>query len=80
MNKYNFKVKWCPVCDQGWVIIAKDKSTKQLFCYCTECETEWKRPQDVGVKTGEHNVFGSATEPTIEEIKSIGWGQYINEI
>jgi hypothetical protein len=77
MNDDKFKVKWCPVCDQGWVVIAKDKKTGKLFCYCKECETEWTQPQDVGVKVGTHNAFGVASEPTIKDISVAGWGKYV---
>ena len=36
-----YKIAWCPLCEQGWVVIVKDKQTSQLYAYCTECETEW---------------------------------------
>lgn len=31
MEFYKNKVAWCPICDQGWVEIYKDKNTKNLF-------------------------------------------------
>ena len=39
-----YKIAWCPLCEQGWVVIVKDKQTSQLYAYCTECETEWNDP------------------------------------
>ena len=39
-----YKIAWCPLCEQGWVVIVKDKHTSQLYAYCTECETEWNDP------------------------------------
>jgi hypothetical protein len=77
MSDEKFKIKWCPVCDQGWVVVAKDKTTKILFCYCLECETEWKQPLDIGVKAGAHNHFGVATEPSVEDIRLLGWDEYL---
>ena len=48
---YENKVKWCPICNRGWVEIVKDISTSTLFCCCTECESEWSTPFDIEKST-----------------------------
>lgn len=30
-NYYRHKVKWCPICSQGWVEIVKDMETVHCF-------------------------------------------------
>lgn len=47
---YENKVKWCPICNQGWVEIVKDISTETLFCCCSECESEWNTPFNIEKK------------------------------
>lgn len=32
MGDYEFKVRWCKVCEQGWVEIVKDKKMK-TYCF-----------------------------------------------
>jgi len=39
---YQFKVGWCPLCNQGWGEIIKNQMTEQLLLYCNECDTHWK--------------------------------------
>lgn len=74
----NSRVAWCPICDQGWVEIAKDKTTKELFVYCTECETEWDSPEYVEVKNkGSFGKYGEIESPTYEEILNKGWKIFI---
>ncbi|WDU78851.1 hypothetical protein [Lysinibacillus sp. G01H] len=38
---YEFKVGWCPFCDQGWVEIVKNQMTEELLLCCNECDTNW---------------------------------------
>ena len=42
-----YKIAWCPLCEQGWVVIVKDKQTSQLYAYCTEIQRTGKK-KDVG--------------------------------
>ena len=75
---YENKVKWCPICNQGWVEIVKDIESEKLFCCCTECETEWKTPYNIDKKTcNSKNEFGLIEDPDFEEIEAIGWDKYI---
>jgi len=74
---YEFKVKWCPVCNQGWVEIVQDKVSKTLFLCCTECETEWVQPDEVNVENGTQNRFGLVENPSKDVIESKGWERYI---
>ena len=77
MGIYSFKVVWCPVCNQGWVEIVKDKKTNELFLCCSECETEWLNPEEIKSGSGTHGKFGQTMAPRIEEIKLLNWHRYI---
>ena len=48
------KVKWCPICNQGWVEIVKEIETNKLFCYCWECESEWDDPARIEKNTSDN--------------------------
>mgnify|MGYP001782236288 FL=1 len=76
-----YKIAWCPLCEQGWVVIVKDKQTSQLYAYCTECETEWNDPTK-GIKEESclsFGTFGQFVPPTFEEISKSDWYKYIKE-
>lgn len=34
--------KWCPRCNQGWVIPVKITKTGQIVQFCLECEAVWR--------------------------------------
>lgn len=77
--KYKYKVKWCPVCEQGWIEIVKDKITGKLFLCCSDCETEWRDPLEIKKDNGTWGSFGMIEEPSDEEILKEGWQKYIIE-
>ena len=77
IDNYENKVKWCPVCHQGWVVIAKDPSKSQLYVYCMECETEWIHPEEIRKGNGTHDVFNLCETITIAEIENAGWQQFL---
>jgi hypothetical protein len=76
MNIYEFKVKWCPVCNQGWVEIVKQLNTPHLLLQCSECESQWD-----GLEALKEGCFKldevTVTKPHFEEIKECGWEKYI---
>jgi len=75
---YEFKVKWCPICNQGWVEIVKDKYSGRLFCCCSECENEWDDIRNISKKTCNADYkYGKIEVPSYEEIKEIKWEKYI---
>lgn len=74
---YENKVKWCPVCNQGWVEVVKDKISGELFLCCNECETEWTNPDAIANGTGTQGKFGMVEIPDEFEIGSRGWKKYI---
>ena len=77
-DMYENKVKWCPICNQGWVEIVKDISTETLFCCCAECESEWNTPFNIEKSTCNlENKFGFIEDPTYDEIEKMGWDKYI---
>ncbi len=66
---YDFKIKWCPICDQGWIEILKEVSTGKLVCRCSECESGWDSTWCV------YNI--DCCDPTEEEIEKNGWDKYV---
>lgn len=79
MNEINeFKVSWCEICDQGWVKIEKDAITNNFCVACEECESEWDHPLharlNINIKPYNEHLL---TTPTLEEVQSIGWDEYI---
>jgi len=74
---YNAKIKWCHVCDQGWVSIVKTNENYH-YCLCEECETEWDTPKDCLNKVeGTHFKYSSAVELSDEDIEKNKWKQFI---
>ena len=69
-----YKCGWCPLCNQGWIIIVKDIQTSNLYLRCAECDTEWINPYKL-VKENclQFNTFGKYALPTEKEIADIGW-------
>jgi len=76
MSYYEFKVKWCRVCDQGWVEIVKDKENQNLLLQCSECESQWKGMEEYtsGIYI-EDEV--EVIKPEREEIIKKGWVKHI---
>jgi hypothetical protein len=37
--QYDFKIGWCPFCNQGWAEIVENTESKKLLVQCSECET-----------------------------------------
>lgn len=77
-NYYKNKVKWCPVCDQGWVQIFKGKNTQNLVLLCDECFSEWSLPDTIlssnTISTCSNDLI---IDPLDEEINELGWSKYI---
>lgn len=75
---YEYKVKWCPICDQGWVEILKDLSSGKLVCGCSECESGWDSPNNISSKDSTRCVYNlECCTPTEEEIEKKGWSKYV---
>jgi transcription elongation factor Elf1 len=77
---YKNKVAWCPICNQGWVQIWKDKTNNKLFVFCDECESLWEHPKLVKITDIAKLTFDTDFEickPTEDEIKVNGWENYI---
>ncbi|MCT8978799.1 hypothetical protein N4T77_19650 [Clostridium sp. CX1] len=74
-----YRIRWCPICTQGWIEIVKAIDTNELYVCCLECETEWESPKDaLDLKVGTHDLYGMVTVPTFEEVCSKGWEKYIS--
>ena len=79
MKRYS--IAWCPMCNQGWVNIVKDRITKELFLCCQECESEWDTPKEIN----ESNVLPFNTHlqyetPKEEDIVNKNWLKYVIDI
>ena len=49
MSTNNYRVAWCPICNQGWVEIVKNRKSGLLYLCCDECKAEWTNPEEIGV-------------------------------
>jgi len=73
-----YKIKWCPLCDQGWVKIVKEINTNKLYLCCNECESEWNDVTNISEKTClPFNSYGKYKDPNFEEIQINKWDKYI---
>jgi len=76
--KYEFKVAWCPYCDQGWVEIVKSVISGKLCLVCSECDTVWSKPEDVRLDhPAIDQEIGRVEVPTLEVIQAAGWDKNI---
>lgn len=76
MNIYEFKVKWCKVCEQGWVEIVKNKNKENLLLQCSECMSQWDGIEELSIgifKEDEVEVI----KPEVKDIIKQGWVKYI---
>lgn len=71
------KIKWCPVCNQGWVQVLVEKQTNAIYLGCSECETEWRNPVEIIPALGTQGSFGQSRIATAEEVTRSGWAQYL---
>ena len=70
--------RWCPCCDQNWVVIVKDTTDGKLYCRCEETEVLWETPEDIEPERNRyirdtdirHHDFVYADE---DEIIQAGW-------
>ena len=75
---YKYKVKWCPVCNQGWVEIFKNNETGEPLLCCNECYTLWNNPTQIERNNASGLVLDILTvEPTDMDIEKWGWEKYI---
>lgn len=76
-----FKVGWCPICNQGWQVIVKDTDTEKLFIMCEECLSLWDHPLNIkmGKKALDKNNWIDEVIPTYREIERAGWVRYLVE-
>lgn len=73
-----FKVGWCPICNQGWQVIIVDIVTGKLFVQCEECLSLWDNPGDVKIPQKALSNSNDLIEdiPLYEEIVREGWEEY----
>ena len=76
---YEFKVAWCPYCDQGWVEIVQDSVTNRLLLLCSECDTIWEKPEDITQyrPAPNHLITNPVKKPALVDIQVVGWDQKI---
>jgi len=79
-NDYPHKVGWCKMCNQGWYVIAKEKSTKKLWIICAECDDIFATPEEMldgKYPLHPHKINGSCEPPCEDEIVAVGWDSYV---
>lgn len=77
--EFEFKIGWCPFCNQGWAEIVKDISDNDLRVMCSECYTVWNSPQDFidNIPNPGYQFTAKFTDTTIEEITAKKWDRFI---
>ena len=76
-----YHIGWCPVCNQGWQEVLRDRSTHDLFIRCDECLVEWDLP--VAAKDPHLGVFqkhGPSAYATREDLVAHSWDQYVENL
>ncbi|MGG0658290.1 hypothetical protein [Rummeliibacillus pycnus] len=76
MNNYEFKVKWCKACNQGWVEIVKDKNNEKLLLRCSECMSQWNNIEELSSGIFKEDEV-EVVKPEVEVIIKQGWVKYI---
>ena len=77
MRKYDLKVDWCPICDQGWLEISVLVDSGKFILLCGECNSIWESPKNITKENCSNKEYGSVRSPTLAEIEQSGWGNYI---
>jgi transcription elongation factor Elf1 len=73
-----YKTVNCPSCNQDYLYITLNKTTKQLYLSCSECEASWNHPDDV---SDDKKMFVDltidATDPSQNDVIRAGWVKYV---
>lgn len=75
-DRQHIKINWCPICDQGWIQILKEKQSGTLFLCCDECETEWLSPSEIQRENGSQGRFGESASASQQEAETMGWDKF----
>lgn len=68
----------CPVCNQGRLLIARDKRTGADYVACEDCEAEWEDPTaSQNVNQATRGRFGESVFLSIEEVSCHPWKEFI---
>ena len=72
-----FKVGWCPICNQGWQVIMQTSDGTLAVC-CKECMSAWPMPEDINVPDkATFDELELEAIPTYEEIVEYGWDKFL---
>jgi hypothetical protein len=75
----NYWLRVCPFCEQGRLFVFLDTDQDTLYLHCEECESGWRRPEDVDHPDRRFLTLDEdfdARLPTHEEIVARGWAAY----
>ena len=80
MEKWILIAYPCPECELGSVFAVRNKKDGKLCAYCEECDTLWKKPQDIERReyfepSDENFEWGGYAAE--EEVVNFGWSDYI---
>ena len=80
---HQFKVGWCPVCNQDWQVILKNPDGT-LAIVCLECLSRWLHPEDAKEhqKVAGDFILKKGEElydyvPTHQQIIECGWDKFL---
>lgn len=73
-----YVAEWCPICDQGWVLIVKEIKAGLFYFCCEECEAEWNiNDQITNTTCLPFDMYGKYEFFTEEELRKNGLDKYV---
>ncbi len=68
----------CPVCNQGRLLIAREKKTGVVYIGCEDCESEWKDPNEAfQPELATRNQFGESDYLSLDEAAQHPWNEFV---
>jgi hypothetical protein len=66
--KYEHKVDWCDVCEQGWIEIKRNSDSNKIVFKCSECYVEYESYDKINKETIKDSINHSAISLTEQEL------------
>ena len=68
----------CPVCNQGRLLIVREKKSGTLYVGCEDCESEWREPKDSSKpEMATRDQFGESEYLSLEEAAQPPWNEFV---
>lgn len=76
-----YQIGWCPLCNQGWQVVRRERHSHHLFIRCEECLTEWDSPAAAkDPKVGTFQTHESEGYATREDLSAHSWTRYVKNL